>query len=86
MTLKGRTAIVTGASSGIGRATARLFAAEGANVIAGARCQTELYTLVDEIESEGGTGIAIARDVQEESYAKALVDLALARFDRLDID
>jgi NAD(P)-dependent dehydrogenase (short-subunit alcohol dehydrogenase family) len=86
MTLKGRTAIVTGASSGIGRATARLFAAEGANVIAGARCQTELYTLVDEIESEGGTGIAIAGDVQEESYAKALVDLALARFDRLDID
>jgi NADP-dependent 3-hydroxy acid dehydrogenase YdfG len=52
--LQNKVAIVTGASSGIGRATAKLFAAEGAKVIVGARRESELAALVAEIERDGG--------------------------------
>jgi NAD(P)-dependent dehydrogenase (short-subunit alcohol dehydrogenase family) len=83
--LKGKVAIITGASTGIGRATAALFAREGAKVVVGARRQTELDTLVDEIEAEGGAAEALAGDVTSERYARALVDLATACFGRLDI-
>ena len=83
--LEGKVAIVTGASSGIGRATARLFADEGAAVVATARRQAELDSLVAEIEASGGQAIALAGDVREESHAKAIVDLAVDRFGGLDI-
>jgi len=83
--LTGRTAIITGASSGIGRATALLFAQEGASVVVGARRQTELDKLVDEIERAGGSAAALAGDVRHASYACALVELAESRFGRLDI-
>ncbi|MEQ8662850.1 MAG: SDR family oxidoreductase [Gammaproteobacteria bacterium] len=83
--IDGRTAIVTGASSGIGRATARLLAAEGARVVVGARRDDELRALVAEIEADGGEAAALAGDVTEESYAAALVALAVDRFGGLDI-
>ena len=83
--LANKVAIVTGASSGIGRATARLFAAEGAKVVVGARRQAELDTLVKEIETAGGAAVALAGDVRSEAYAKALVDLAVERYGRLDV-
>lgn len=83
--LQDKVALVTGASSGIGRATAKLFAKEGAKVIVAARRQKELDTLVDEIIKEGGSAIALAGDVQDESYAKALVDLAIKEYGGLDI-
>ncbi|WAC28219.1 SDR family oxidoreductase [Ancylobacter sp. SL191] len=83
--LTGKVAIVTGASSGIGRATARLFAAEGAKVVVGARRQAELDTLVADIAAGGGEAVALAGDVRSEDYAKALVALAAERFGRLDI-
>ena len=83
--LSGKTAIITGASAGIGRATAKLFAAEGASVVVGARRQTELDSLVSEIEADGGKAVALAGDVRSEDYAKALVELAVQRFGRLDI-
>lgn len=80
-----RVAIVTGASSGIGYATARLFAAEGAKVVAGARRKRELDKLVEEITDAGGDAVAMAGDVREEAFAKALVDEAVGRFGGLDI-
>lgn len=83
--LKDKIAIVTGASSGIGYATARLFAQQGAKVVAAARRQAELDALVGEIERLGGMAIAIAGDVKDEAYAKALVNAAIDRFGGLDI-
>lgn len=83
--LSGKVAIVTGASSGIGRATALLFAAEGAKVVVGARRAGELEELVAEIRQAGGEAVALAGDVREESYAQGLVELAVARYGRLDV-
>ncbi len=83
--LEGKVAIITGASSGIGFATAQLFAAEGAKVVVGARRQAELDQLVSQIRSADGQAVALAGDVRSEEYAKALVALAIERFGRLDI-
>ena len=83
--LKGKVAIVTGASSGIGRATAKLFAQEGAKVVVGARREAELAELVREIKAAGGEALALAGDVQSEAYAKDLVAAAEKAYGRLDI-
>ncbi|HET6158992.1 MAG TPA: SDR family oxidoreductase [Dongiaceae bacterium] len=83
--LSGKVAIITGASSGIGRATAKLFAKEGAKVVVGARREAELAELVREINAEGGEALALAGDVQSETYAKDLVAAAVKTFGKLDI-
>ena len=83
--LEAKVALVTGASAGIGRATAKLFAAEGAKLVVGARRDAELISLVAEIEAAGGQAVALAGDVRSEDYAKALVALAVKRFGRLDV-
>ncbi len=84
MELKDKTIIITGASSGIGAAAALLFAAEGANVVLGARREPELKTLVGQITQSNGKAVCLAGDVQDEDYAKALVELASKKFGGLD--
>jgi len=84
MELKNKSIIVTGASSGIGAAAALLFAAEGANVILGARRSVELETLAGTINEGHGRAVFLAGDVRDEGYADALVRLALKEFDQLD--
>jgi NAD(P)-dependent dehydrogenase (short-subunit alcohol dehydrogenase family) len=83
--LAGKVAIITGASSGIGYATARLFADEGAGVVASARRQRELDALVADIEDRGGKATAVAGDVGDPELAKTLVAVAVERFGGLDI-
>lgn len=84
-TLANKVAIITGASSGIGYATAQLFAQEGAKVVVTARRQAELDALVAIITVAGGEAVALAGDVRDEAFAKAAVELALQRFGGLDI-
>lgn len=83
--LANRTAIVTGASSGIGYEAARLFASEGANVVVVARRHDRLRALVDEIVAAGGRAFAVTGDVKEEDVAKQAVEQAVERFGGLDI-
>lgn len=84
--LQGKVAIVTGASSGIGRATAIMLAQQGAAIIAGARDKDKLDTLVAAIQQDGGRANACIGDVNDESFAKALVDLAQTQYGRLDME
>jgi len=83
--LSGKVAIVTGASSGIGRATARLMAEEGAKLVVSARRKDALDELVAKIAENGGKAVAVAGDVRDESCARALVETATDRFGGLDI-
>lgn len=83
--LNGKVALITGASSGIGHAAARLFAREGARVVVAARRQKELDELVRAIVQADGQAVALAGDVSDEGFAQALVDLATREFGGLDI-
>jgi len=84
MELANKSIIVTGASSGIGAAAALLFAAEGANVVLGARRSAELKTLAETIDRGDGKAVYLAGDLKDESYADALVALAEKEFGGLD--
>ncbi len=76
MELKNKSIIITGASSGIGAAAAALFAAEGANVVLGARRTAHLCAVTGAIEGTG-KAVYLAGDVRDEGYADALVNLAI---------
>jgi NAD(P)-dependent dehydrogenase (short-subunit alcohol dehydrogenase family) len=80
-----RTAIVTGASRGIGRAIAELFAAEGARVVLTARTAADLDAVASAIESAGGSAVAVPADITAEDTAGALVDAAIGAYSGLDI-
>lgn len=82
--LQGTVAFVTGASSGIGEATARALAAEGAAIAAVARRRDRLETLVRELTAAGGRAIAIEADVSIEAQARNAVDHAVRELGRLD--
>ncbi|MCO4318395.1 SDR family oxidoreductase [Phyllobacterium sp. 21LDTY02-6] len=83
--LRGKTAIITGASSGIGRATALLFAEEGANLVLAARRERELGEVAASLRSRGAAALFLAGDAADEAYARSLVALAESEFGGLDI-
>jgi len=84
MLLNGKTIIITGASSGIGAAAARIFAAEGANLVLGARRDELLEQITEDISAKGGEAAFLAGNVEDGGYAEALVALAESRFGGLD--
>ena len=85
MELSGKVALITGASQGIGAATAKQLAEDGVKVVLAARNLDKLKSLKSEIEQEGGAAEAIACDVTRYSDVSAAVDLCLSAFGRLDI-
>ena len=74
-TLQGKVALVTGASSGIGEATAYALAAQGAYVAASARRADRLDTIVKRIQDNGGQAISIVADIADEAKANNTVNL-----------
>lgn len=85
MRLAGKTAIVTGAGSGIGRATAILFAREGAQVVVSGRRAALGEAVVAEITAAGGTAFFCPADVSQRADNERLIDATLDRYGKLDI-
>lgn len=83
--LAGKVAIVTGATSGIGRATAVLMAAAGARVAIVGRKQQELNRVVAEIEKQGGEALSIRGDVTDEKTARRIISRTVKEFSALDV-
>eukprot|EP00954_Amorphochlora_amoebiformis_P018532 1326718-Amorphochlora_amoeboformis.AAC.1 len=83
--INGKTALVTGASSGIGRASAVALAKAGAKVVVAARRQDKLKDLVKEIKDFGGDALAVKVDVTSLEDNKAAVKAAVEKFGSLDI-
>ncbi|UKV13462.1 SDR family oxidoreductase [Thalassospiraceae bacterium SW-3-3] len=80
-----KTAIITGASSGIGRAMAELFAAQGAQLVLNARRSDLLDDLVADIRDAGGIAVAVPGNITDEAISKHLVEATLDHFGKLDI-
>jgi NADP-dependent 3-hydroxy acid dehydrogenase YdfG len=83
--LQGKVAVVTGASSGIGEATALALAEEGARLVLAARRRERLDELAGRIRAKGGEALPIETDVTDEGQARALVEGAVAAFGRVDM-
>jgi NADP-dependent 3-hydroxy acid dehydrogenase YdfG len=83
--ISGKVVVITGASSGLGEATARYLAERGATVVLGARRTERLQTLVEKITRGGGKAFARATDVTDPSQVQALVDTAVEQYGRVDV-
>ena len=83
--IQGKVVVITGASSGLGEATARLLSAEGATVVLGARRIDRLKSLADELIARGGKALAVVTDVTHCDQVKRLVDAAVRKFGRIDV-
>ena len=84
-TLKDRVIVITGASSGIGEAMAKVYAAQGAKVVLGARNVQKLQLLTGEIRGQGGQAAYCGVDVTKPAECRALVETAIREFGRLDV-
>ena len=85
MRLEGKVAVVTGAGSGMGRAMAALFAAEGASVVAAEWNAETLAGVVDEVKSSGGTITGVEGNVASEADCDKIIDCAIETYGRLDV-
>lgn len=85
MTVKNKVVVITGASSGIGAATAKLLASNGAKVVLGARRADRLEALVTDITNAGGQAAYQVTDVRDAAEVQGLVDLAKSKFGGIDV-
>ena len=83
--IKGKVVVITGASSGLGEATARHLSAQGATVVLGARRLERIETLAGELASNGGKSLAVQTDVTDREQVTRLVGAAKATFGRVDV-
>lgn len=85
MRLEGKVAVVTGAASGIGEAIAKLFAKEGARVVASDISKDGLERVVKEIADDGGTAVSVVANVADENDVQQMIDTAVEKFGTLDV-
>ena len=83
--IAGKVIVITGASSGLGAATARLLSKEGATVVLGARRADRLTSLSSELTNSGSKALAIATDVTDREQVNNLVDAAVRTYGRIDV-
>jgi NADP-dependent 3-hydroxy acid dehydrogenase YdfG len=83
--IAGKVVVITGASSGLGEATARLLSAQGAIVVLGARRVDRLQAIADELTGNGGKAIAVVTDVADRAQVRRLVDTAVQTYGRIDV-
>jgi NADP-dependent 3-hydroxy acid dehydrogenase YdfG len=83
--IEGKVVVITGASSGMGEAAARHLAAQGANVVLGARRIERLQSLADELNNQGGKALAVETDVTDPNQVQRLVDEAVQTHGRVDV-
>ena len=83
--IEGKVVVITGASSGLGEATARLLSAEGATVVLGARREDRIRALANELTGKGGKAIAVTTDVARRDQVQKLVDAAVQAYGRIDV-
>ena len=83
--IEGKVVVITGASSGLGEATAQLLSGQGAAVVLGARRVERLQSLADELTRTGGKALAVATDVTDRDQVQRLVDEAVQTYGRIDV-
>ena len=83
--IESKVVVITGASSELGEATARLLSAEGTIVVIGARRQDRIKTLAEVLTRAGGKALAVTTDVTGREQVKSLVDAAVRTFGRVDV-
>ena len=83
--IKGKIAVITGCSSGVGEATAKLFAKQGAKLVICARRTEKLNDVASQISSEGGEVTAITADISKSEDAQAVIDACMEKYGRIDI-
>ena len=83
--IENKVIVITGASSGLGEATARLLAKKGAKVVLGARRTEKLEAIVHDIRAEGGQAEFIGMDITKPHEVQALIEKALSAFGQIDV-
>ena len=83
--IEGKVVVITGASSGLGEATARHLSAQGATVVLGARRADRIDALAKELAQHGGKALAVPTDVTDHAQVKRLVDAAVETYGRVDV-